>query len=62
MDFTPVPRKNKNQILSKDLIIKNDNIIQKIKKKVDFHIGESVNLRDLMKSQSTGRRKVNLNE
>ena len=62
VDFTPYPKSNKNQILGTDLI-KNDQILsKKIKKVQNFSINQSVSLKVLMKSQSTGRKKVNSNE
>ncbi len=62
LDFTPIPRMNKNQILGCDLIEANKNIVQKVKQKIGFTINGTANLKDLMKSQSTSRKKVNLNE
>lgn len=62
LDFTPIPRHNQNQILGTDLLEENKNVMQKIKQKIGFTIETGVKLNDLMKSQSTGRKKVNLNE
>ena len=62
LDFVSVPRTNKSQILSSDLAIKKDNKIPKEKKKIGFHIDSTFNLKDIMSSQSTGRRRINTNE
>lgn len=62
MDFISLPRQKKNQILGTDLVIKNNNIVKKVKEKIRFRINESINLKDIMSSQSTGRRRVNFNE
>lgn len=61
LDFTAFPRQNKSQILRTDLILQNSVKSSKEKKKIGFRIGETVNLKDLLSSQSTGRRKVNFN-
>lgn len=57
----PVPRQTKNQIIQNDLILKRQKV-QKIKKKIDFSIGKTVSLREIMSAQSTGRKKVNFDE
>lgn len=56
MDFVPFPRQNKSQILSTDLVTKNE------KKKIGFSLGNTISIKDIMSSQSTGRRRINLNE
>ena len=58
----PIPRQNKSQILSTNLIVKNENKSKKTKKKINFQINETINLKDILRSQSTGRRKINNNE
>lgn len=58
-DFNPFPRQNKNQILITDLAVKNENIVKKIKRKISFQINENIELKDVLKSQSTSRRRVN---
>lgn len=62
LDFVPIPRQNKSQILSTNLIVKNENKSKKTKKKINFQINETINLKDILRSQSTGRRKINNNE
>lgn len=61
LDFVPVPRQTKNQIIQNDLILKRQKA-QKIKKKIDFSMGKTVSLREIMSAQSTGRKKVNFDE
>jgi len=58
MDFTPIPRSNKNQILEMDLIKQNENIFTKVKNKIKFTINTNIKLKELMKSQSTSRKKI----
>ena len=58
MDFVSYPRKKRNQILRTDLIVSNKNVIKKIKEKISFTINENTNLKDILKSQSTGRRRI----
>ncbi len=62
LDFVSLPRQNKSQILSTNLQVKNKNKIKQEMKKITFHIGEKINLKDIMSSQSTGRRRIHLNE
>ena len=62
LDFVSFPRTKKSQILSSDLVIKKDNKVPKEKKKIEFNIDSTLNLKDIMTSQSTGRRRINLNE
>lgn len=62
LDFVSFPRQKKSQILKTDLIEKNCCKMKKEQKKIDFHINSKVNLKDILSSQSTGRRKVNFNE
>lgn len=62
LDFIAIPRQNKSQILNTNLIVKNENKFPKSKKKVNFKIDKAINLKDILNSQSTGRRKINLNE
>lgn len=62
MDFVPFPRQNKSQILSTDLVTKNEKKIKKEKKKIGFSLGNTISIKDIMSSQSTGRRRINLNE
>lgn len=62
MDFSPFPRQNKSQILSTDLLIKNENKIKKERKKIGFSLGNTISIKDIMSTQSTGRRRINLNE
>lgn len=62
IDFTPIPRLNKNQILETNLTEQNKTIVQKVKQQFGFTINKSIKVSELMKSQSTGRKKVNFNE
>lgn len=62
LDFTALPRQNKSQILTTNLIAKNERKSQKLMKKVNFEINKNINLKDILNSQSTGRRKINFNE
>ena len=62
VDFTPFPKSNKNQILGTDLIGNVQNLSIKIKKVQNFSINSKIALKTLMKSQSTGRKKVNSGE
>ncbi len=62
LDFIAIPRQNKSQILNTNLIVKNENKFPKSKKKINFKIDKAINLKDILNSQSTGRRKINLDE
>lgn len=70
LDFTSFPRRHMNQILRTDPLLKDFKTIEEIPKKMDslskkdfsFQIGESVDsLLELMRSQSTSRKKVEEN-
>lgn len=65
LDFTPSPRKRRNQILRTDPLLKEFKPLKESpeklipEKNISFQIGESMDsLMDLMYSQSTGRRQV----
>ena len=65
LDFTPSPRRRRNQILRTDPLLKEFKPLKENSKKlipgknISFQIGESVDsLMDLMYSQSTGRKQV----
>lgn len=62
VDFTAFPRQNKSQILTTDLVVNSKIKTKKEKKKVNFSIGEKMSIKDIMSSQSTGRRRMNFNE
>ncbi len=61
LDFEPVPRVNKSQILNTNLSTQKKGNLPISKKKIGFCINHTLNLKDLMSSQSTGRKKVNQN-
>lgn len=59
LTFEAVPKKNRNQIISHSVINKKFNFSKEENKKNGFSIGDNINLKDLMASQSSGRKKVN---
>lgn len=61
LDFESIPFKNKNQIINKNLITKDFDKNQKKSTNFKFSLGETINLKDLMASQSSGRKKVSNN-
>lgn len=62
LDFTAFPRQNKSQILTTDLVTKKEPKMKKEEKKISFNIGGKMSIKDIMSSQSTGRRRINFNE
>ncbi len=62
LDFEAFPRKKKSSIINQDLVVRNVTKSKKKAKKSGFTINPTINLKDIMSSQSTGRRRINFNE
>ena len=60
MDFTPFPRQKKSQILQTDLVLSSH--AKKKVKQINFIQNKTIDLKDILSSQSTGRRRKKLNE
>lgn len=61
LNFEAVPRTNKNQIINENIITKDFNEPKQKNAQKTFSLGDAINLKDLMASQSAGRKKVNPN-